>query len=84
MQPRNRQVPPSRGSASTIVDFEPQIGGQERGGISARPAAENHNLRVHRHKETFIRSRVRAARTAHSAATIANLLLRKQLLSPNR
>ncbi len=28
-------------------DFQPQVGGQERGRITARPAAEDNNLRVH-------------------------------------
>ena len=47
MQPRSRHVPPSRGSASTIVDFQAQVGRQERGGISAGPASEHHHLRMH-------------------------------------
>ena len=30
--------------------FQAEVGGQKRGRVAARPAAENHNFRVNRHK----------------------------------
>ena len=77
---RRNAAPQQAGAAQPRIgfddrDFEPQVGGQESGGVSARPTTEYHNLRVHRHKETFIRSQVRARREpAHSSAKFANFL----------
>ena len=43
MQPRSRQTPPSRGSRSTRATVHAEIGGQKRGCVSARPAANDYS-----------------------------------------
>ena len=47
MQPRRRQTPPRPRFEVDQGDLHSQIGGQKRGGVSARSAADDNKLCVH-------------------------------------